>query len=181
MNDCLAVWMRVMQTGPVPAPSGSHWAAEGDGGSSSGPPPDQRAAVSGQHPVHAARSWTLRASDHRHAHRPNTHGMSHTYWVSSNTVLISILEDTEGSCFARLYKKKKNTIPFVFPLFFCAELQCGGLVGHWENSPLKRLNPLKIPTLFMWLRLLKPHIGFSLTLEWGLWISSLITDTETNH
>ncbi len=74
--------MCVIQTGPVPAPSGSHRAAEGDGGSSSGPPPDQCAAVSGQHPVHAACSRALRASDHWHSHRQNTHSMCDSHLLT---------------------------------------------------------------------------------------------------
>lgn len=67
-----------LQTGPVPAPSDTDWAAEGGGGPGSRSPPDQRAPVSGQHPLHAARSGTLRASDHRHAHGPHIYGTTLT-------------------------------------------------------------------------------------------------------
>lgn len=64
----------MLQTGAVPPPSGSHGAAEGDRGASSGPPPGQCATVSGQHPVHAARTRPLCAPGHRHPVGTDSHG-----------------------------------------------------------------------------------------------------------
>ena len=57
------------QAGPLSAPAGPAGAAEADGGSCAGAAPDQRAALPGHHPLHAARARTLRAPDHRHLGR----------------------------------------------------------------------------------------------------------------
>ncbi|XP_037837002.1 E3 UFM1-protein ligase 1 isoform X2 [Kryptolebias marmoratus] len=71
LEDFLTNLETCAETGPVLAPPGSQRAVEGDGGFSSGSPPDQRSAVSEQHPLHAACPGSLCPADHRHSHRPN--------------------------------------------------------------------------------------------------------------